>query len=90
MIPNKVFQILLAGKTLITRDSTAIRELIPEHFAGVTLVEPASASGLANAVKDIVTNNKNKDLDPSVSKIYELITPGGIGVRLIEYLKRLL
>ena len=50
VIPNKVFQILEAGKPLITRDSPAIRELISPHEEGVILVPPDDPAALATAV----------------------------------------
>lgn len=54
VIPNKVFQILASGKPLITRDSLAIRELVDEDSACVSLVEPGNSLALAAAVERFV------------------------------------
>ncbi|MDM8553192.1 glycosyltransferase [Desulfococcaceae bacterium HSG7] len=51
VIPNKVFHILAAGKPLITRDSTAIRELLHDDMPGIFLVPPAAPQALANKIK---------------------------------------
>jgi glycosyltransferase involved in cell wall biosynthesis len=58
VIPNKVFQILAAGKPLITRDSPAIRELLLPDMDGVTLVPAADAPALADAVRELGTGEK--------------------------------
>jgi glycosyltransferase involved in cell wall biosynthesis len=50
VIPNKVFQILAAGKPLITRDSPAIRELVSPEDPGVCLIPPNDPERLAAAV----------------------------------------
>jgi glycosyltransferase involved in cell wall biosynthesis len=50
VVPNKVFQVLCAGRPLITRDSAAIRELLPRDGADVDLVAPGDPSALAAAV----------------------------------------
>jgi glycosyltransferase involved in cell wall biosynthesis len=51
VIPNKVFQILCAGRPLVTRDSPAIRELLTEPSPGVYLVRPADPQALIEAVE---------------------------------------
>ncbi len=51
VIPNKVFQILAAGKPLLTRDSPAIRELLSPGMEGITLLPPADAPALAAAIR---------------------------------------
>lgn len=50
VIPNKVFQILMAGKPLITADTPAIRELINRPCATTRLIPPGDAPALAHAV----------------------------------------
>lgn len=49
VIPNKVYQILAAGRPLITADTPAIRELVREG-PGIYLVPPGSVEGLASTV----------------------------------------
>lgn len=50
VIPNKVFQILAAGKPLVTRDSPAMRELVRDDYSDIKLVEPGDARALADAL----------------------------------------
>lgn len=50
VIPNKVFQILAAGRPLITRASPAINELLTEPAPDVALVTAGNARELADAV----------------------------------------
>ena len=51
VIPNKVFQVLSAGRPLITRDSPATRELLSSDDRGVYLVPPADPEALVEAVE---------------------------------------
>jgi len=53
VIPNKVFQILAAGKPLVTAESKAMRELVPEDIDGVVLVEPGDPGALVDGVLKI-------------------------------------
>lgn len=62
VIPNKVFQILAAGKPLITRDSPGIRELLDPDMDGVTLVPPADSSALAASIREIAGGGKNSSV----------------------------
>lgn len=52
VIPNKVFQIVAAGRPLITRDSPAIRELLSPNPGCVYLVPCGDAAALASAVRE--------------------------------------
>ena len=49
VIPNKIYQIIAAGRPFITRDSAAIRELVTPCDSAV-LVPPGDAWALADAV----------------------------------------
>lgn len=51
VIPNKVFQVLAAGRPLVTRDSPAIRELLSDSMPGIYLVPPADPAALLDAVE---------------------------------------
>jgi glycosyltransferase involved in cell wall biosynthesis len=51
VIPNKVFQALAMGRPLVTRDSTAIRELLAHRPPCVTLVPAADPDALAAAIR---------------------------------------
>lgn len=51
VIPNKVFQIVAAGRPLITRDSPAIRELLLPNPGCVYLIPSGDPKALADAVR---------------------------------------
>ena len=54
VIPNKVFQILSAGRPLVTRDGPGIRELVSVDAAGIELVPPADPAALLGAVERLL------------------------------------
>jgi glycosyltransferase involved in cell wall biosynthesis len=51
VIPNKVFQIVAAGRPLMTRDSPAIRELLAPLHGCVYLVQAGDPQALAEAIR---------------------------------------
>lgn len=51
VIPNKVFQVIAAGKPLVTRDSPAMHELAGPQPPGIRLVAPGDAAALLAALK---------------------------------------
>lgn len=61
VIPNKVFQILRAGRPLITRDSPAIRELLNENDEAIALILPGDAEALAEAVRTLAARLRCKE-----------------------------
>jgi len=83
VIPNKVYQILSAGKPLITGDTPAIRELLNEN-PKIRLVEPGNSEALATAVLDL-RNTIDKKIDNSIVSInLPIIGPMEVGKQLIE------
>lgn len=54
VIPNKVFQILSAGRPLVTRDGAGIRELVGSGSEAVELVAPNDPAALLAAVKRLL------------------------------------
>lgn len=54
VIPNKVFQILSAGRPLVTRDGPGMRELVAEGASGVELVPPGDPVALLAAVERLL------------------------------------
>src|SRR5690606_28996382 len=50
VIPNKVFQMIAAGRPIVTRDSPAIRELLSPAARCTYLVPAGNARALADAV----------------------------------------
>jgi len=83
VIPNKVFQILMSGKPLVTRDSPAMRELAEPGQPGIWLVPPADADALLRAVRDAVNETAPVGLHAGLR---ERISPLAIGQRLLGYL----
>ncbi|SMX25182.1 putative glycosyl transferase [Boseongicola aestuarii] len=54
VIPNKVFQVVSAGRPLVTRDGPGMRELVGEGAEGIRLVPPADPAALLAAVEDLI------------------------------------
>ena len=86
VIPNKVFQIIQAGKPLITRDSAAIRELLTPDMGGVYLVKPASAEAIAEAVKKFIPLSNDFRGACLHRNLWGRISPERIGRSLIALL----
>ncbi len=82
VIPNKVFQILLSGKPVLTRDSPAIRELGLTDTAGLSLIPAGDAQGLADAVLRFAQTSDVGTDDASYGSWLERITPRAIGKKL--------
>lgn len=80
VIPNKVFQILMSGKPLITRDSPAIRELIELGHPGVLLVPAANPQALVEAVRSAIQWPSHTGLHESFR---ERISPHGVGASFL-------
>lgn len=57
VIPNKVFQILAAGKPLVTRDSPAIRELVTPPTPAIALIPAGDPDALLVAVEEMRANS---------------------------------
>jgi len=82
VIPNKVFQVIAAGRPLITRDSPAMRELVQLGMAGVCLVKPADAESLLSAVAHLSERISSQALAPVFESLRERIAPAAIGLQL--------
>lgn len=80
VIPNKVFQILMSGKPLITRDSPAIRELIEPGHPGVLLVPAANPHALVEAVRTAIQMPSHTGL---YNSLREHISPHGVGASFL-------
>jgi glycosyltransferase involved in cell wall biosynthesis len=84
VIPNKVFQILMSGKPLITRDSPAIRELLGAEMPGIWLVPAADASALKVAVRESLEEKHGSGLHAAVR---QQILPRSIGCQFTKVIR---
>jgi glycosyltransferase involved in cell wall biosynthesis len=84
VIPNKVFQILMSGKPLVTRDSSAIRELVVPGYPGVWLVPPANPQALVEAVRAAIHGPGQRGLHDSLRAH---INPQGVGASFLSSMK---
>jgi glycosyltransferase involved in cell wall biosynthesis len=86
VIPNKAFQILAAGRPLITRDSSAIRELVDETMSDVKLIAAGDARALADAVlgwqRDPPAAGAHRDA------LVAHIRPSAVGRQCLDLLQR--
>lgn len=86
VIPNKVFQMMSCGKTIITMDSPAIRELFSEGDEGIFLVEPGSGKALAETILYLDKNRDALEQVPHFLHLRDTISPPGVTRKLIEKL----
>ena len=85
VIPNKVFQVLAAGRALITADTPAARELL-EPGPGIALVPPGDPRALADAILALKSRPPGASLE-QLAAYRERITPAAIGRDLVDALK---
>ena len=85
VIPNKVFQVIAAGRPLISRDSSAIRELLVDAPPCVSLIPAGDAAALADAVRRHVGSGRNH-VTQCHAAIRSMITPAAVGHQLCDFL----
>lgn len=90
VIPNKVYQILAARRPLITRDSTAIRELVRHDPPAVQLIPAGHAAALAEAVMVIAEQSKDAADPVSVPDLVERFDATAVGKQLLDILQALI
>lgn len=83
VIPNKVFQILLAERPLITSDTPAVRELL-SNGRGIYLIPPGDPDRLASAILNFRDNCSGKSSLGLHSEIIKKITPNEIGHQFVQ------
>lgn len=84
VIPNKVFQIVAAGRPLVTRDSPAIRELLEHHPPCVYLVPAGDVQALAEAVTEHMRHVKYNQEPRCHRALSDRISASAIGHRFTE------
>jgi glycosyltransferase involved in cell wall biosynthesis len=89
VIPNKVYQVLAAGRPLITRDSPGIRELVPEPGPGLHLVPPADPSALARRLTEIADHPELLADVAAVRCLSARITSTAVSRVLVDHLEGL-
>jgi glycosyltransferase involved in cell wall biosynthesis len=89
VIPNKVFQIIAAGRPLITRDSPAIREIFGDESEGVWLVPPDDPEALAAALGALLADERRLAA-PACLSLRDQISPAAIGRQLLAVLGKMM
>lgn len=87
VIPNKVFETIVAGKPLITRDSEGIREILSAEMPGVYLVPPGDPEALVQAILEFRERRQvlaNKELHQDLEAH---IVPSAIGADMLKVLQ---
>lgn len=76
VVPNKVYQLLLSGAPVVTRDSVAMRELVGPGRPGVRLVPPGDSVALLAAVRELLREARAPDLH---ADLRDQLTPRAVG-----------
>jgi glycosyltransferase involved in cell wall biosynthesis len=90
VIPNKVFQILLSNKPLITMDSPAIREIIDLNNPYNLLIPANDPAALVSAVLKMENILKEKGLPQGSSPYKNVTSPKYCGGQLVDVFHKLL
>lgn len=88
VIPNKAYQIIAAGRPLVTMESPAIRELLPPGTPCVWLVPAGDGRAIADAVADAVRWRRQAEQVPLFPDIRRKIAPDAIGARFTNELSK--
>ncbi|QEX15792.1 hypothetical protein FRZ44_10790 [Hypericibacter terrae] len=79
VIPNKAFQVIAAGRPLVTRESPAMREWIGDGARGVRLVRAGDADALLAGIRDLVASGEMEPDAGSFERLRSQIGPDSIG-----------
>ncbi|HKZ10567.1 MAG TPA: glycosyltransferase [Rhodanobacteraceae bacterium] len=87
VIPNKVFQVVAAGRPLITCDSPGIRELLADDPPCVRLVPAGDGRALATAIREYIDSRHNL---PSRchAKLRQRIDPAAVAALFLSMLEQ--
>lgn len=86
VIPNKIFQIIAAGRPFITRDSPAIRELINPSRWDAELIPSGQPQALADAIQRFHRMGHWKTRRDHHRELRQAITPAAIGQQFLALL----
>jgi len=87
VIPNKVFETIVAGKPVITRDSEGIREVLNAEMPGVYLVPPGDPEALVQAILEFRDRREVLAKKELHQDLEAHIVPSAIGADLLEVLR---
>jgi glycosyltransferase involved in cell wall biosynthesis len=78
VVPNKAYQVLSVGRSLVTRDSPAMRELVGPGVPGVALVSPSDPAALLDAIDALAAEG----CPQPPAALRAAFSPEAIGARL--------
>lgn len=87
VIPNKLFQVINAGKPVITLDSPAIKELLTSDMENVFLVPPGNPHKLADAIRGLLSNVEWSQVSYP-PELLDRIQPKTIGKEFLDFLNQ--
>ena len=82
VIPNKVFQVIAAGRPLVTRDSPAMRELVTSETPGIHLVRAGDVDALLAGIAELARQIRRSSTAALFGSLRDRITPAAIGRQL--------
>lgn len=88
VIPNKVFQIIAAGRPLVTRDSPAVRELLDDQPPCTRLVNAGDAKALADAILEHLGCLRTRKAQHCHDDLRARIDPAAIGRQFLAVIAR--
>ena len=86
VIPNKVFQVIAAGRPIVTRDSPAMRELIELDTPGIRLVPAGDPDALLAGILGLASHLRSSSMRNLFDRLRSRITPMAIGQDLTRLL----
>jgi glycosyltransferase involved in cell wall biosynthesis len=86
VIPNKVFQVIAAGRPLVTRDSPAMRELVAADTPGIHLVRAGDADSLLAGIAELARQVRQSSTAALFGSLRDRIAPAAIGRQLATLL----
>jgi glycosyltransferase involved in cell wall biosynthesis len=86
VIPNKVFQVIAAGRPLVTRDSPAMRELVTADTRGIHVVRAGDADALLAGIAELARQIQQSSTSALFGSLRDQIAPAAIGRQLANLL----